>query len=187
MTDDDSILSEEDQALFRQYMRHVKPLNPSKHYIPQKTPTLKTKPIFSKKEYHNRVAATPLPKPHLMYDTSETVQSESVLSFSHEPTLSKKRLRELKRGKIPYTARLDLHGLRLDTAEQALYQFIQHQAQLKHRCVLIIHGKGGRFGEDPVLKNHVNCWLKQFPEILAFHSALEKHGGSGAVYVLLKN
>jgi DNA-nicking Smr family endonuclease len=52
--------------------------------------------------------------------------------------------------------------------------------------VLIIHGKGGYDGGPSLLKSQVNHWLKQMPEVLAYHSAVRQHGGLGAVYVLLK-
>jgi len=37
-----------------------------------------------------------------------------------------------------------------------------------------------------VIKNKVNSWLRQHQDVLAFHSAMPKDGGNGAVYVLLK-
>ncbi len=36
------------------------------------------------------------------------------------------------------------------------------------------------------LKTHVNSWLRQHRDVLAFVSAPEKQGGTGAVLVLLK-
>lgn len=38
----------------------------------------------------------------------------------------------------------------------------------------------------PCNKNLLNRWLPQMNEVIAFHSALPKDGGSGAIYVLLK-
>ena len=37
-----------------------------------------------------------------------------------------------------------------------------------------------------MLKSYVNKWLPNLPEVMAFHSAQQHHGGAGAVYVLLK-
>lgn len=107
------------------------------------------------------------------------------MSYS-QPGLSNQRLKELKNGQIPWERRLDLHGLKSETARDALCQFIQTQAEHDKRCLLIIHGKGGQQGEPPIIKNLVNRWLPQMDEVLAFHSALPKDGGTGAVYVLLK-
>ena len=56
------------------------------------------------------------------------------------------------------------------------------------RCAHIIHGKGYRSGErQPVLKRKVNYWLRLRPDVLAFCSATPRDGGTGAVYVLLRN
>ncbi|MDH5572217.1 MAG: Smr/MutS family endonuclease, partial [Gammaproteobacteria bacterium] len=55
------------------------------------------------------------------------------------------------------------------------------------RCVRIIHGKGyGSVSQQPVLKQFVNYWLRQREDIMAFCSARQADGGTGAVYVLLK-
>ncbi|TMO58770.1 Smr/MutS family protein, partial [Pseudoalteromonas aurantia] len=37
-----------------------------------------------------------------------------------------------------------------------------------------------------VLKSYTNKWLQEMPQVLAFHSALKCHGGSGSTYVLLR-
>ena len=36
------------------------------------------------------------------------------------------------------------------------------------------------------IKSYVNHWLREIPEVLAYHSAQRHHGGVGAVYVLLR-
>jgi DNA-nicking Smr family endonuclease len=72
-------------------------------------------------------------------------------------------------------------------ARQALSAFLQ-TCQLKAaRCVRIIHGKGRNSQHGlPVLKHKLNKWLQQRNEVLAFCSARQTDGGTGAVYVLLK-
>jgi DNA-nicking Smr family endonuclease len=51
----------------------------------------------------------------------------------------------------------------------------------------VIHGKGARSGPDgPVLKAGVQRWLAQWDDVLGYVSAARRHGGSGAVYVLLQ-
>ncbi len=54
------------------------------------------------------------------------------------------------------------------------------------RCVRIIHGKGLRSGHrGPVLKAAVNAVLRRTGAVLAYVSARQVDGGTGAVYVLL--
>lgn len=175
-------ISEEDKALFRQMMNSVKPLSHKKTIdqpLPQPPPVFKT---------IRRVKEEPIrsePAICLSSYYQEEVQSQTILSYLRHG-IPARRFRELKTGQIYWQAKLDLHGLKIETARDTLLSFIMRQYKLDNRCVLIIHGKGGLHGEPPVLKNLVNHWLKQIPAVLAFHSAQPKDGGSGALYVLLK-
>lgn len=176
-------LSEEDKALFRQVVEKVKPLAKSNKIVSEEA---KNPPQATKSPTYR--PQLPMTKDHDFYLSdyyTEAVQASTPLSYCNH-SIPAKRLRELKSGQISWQARLDLHGLRSDDAKNALIRFIRQQHALAHRCLLIIHGKGSPQGEPPVLKNLVNHWLQQFPEVLAFHSALTRDGGSGALYVLLK-
>ena len=172
-------LTDEDKALFQNMMSSVKPLKQTQTLAPRAKPPDK---IPSRKIQH-------APPPQINYQLSnyyaEPVSSEAILSYGKH-NIPRKRMSELKSGKIPWEARLDLHGLRPDGACDALCQFIDSQAHNNKRCLLIIHGKGGQNFNAPILKNLVNLWLSQLPQVLAFHSALPRDGGSGALYVLLR-
>lgn len=103
------------------------------------------------------------------------------------PGLQHKALRKLRRGQFRVSAELDLHGMTVQVARQALSEFLQQCRTSDRRCVRIVHGKGnGSRHRGPVLKSMVNRWLQQRDEILAFCSAPPHDGGTGAVYVLLK-
>ena len=181
MIDDDS-LSDEDKALFREHMRCVKPLKESTAKTQFKAPVPVHKPQNRKLE----LFPSPSKKEYFLSDyLTETVHTHSVLSYAH-PSVPGKRFKDLKNGHIPWEARLDLHGMQVDSARNALCHFIETQTLNGKRCVLIIHGKGGQEGAPPLIKNLVNRWLPQMEEVLAFHSALPKDGSNGAVYVLLK-
>ena len=66
-------------------------------------------------------------------------------------------------------------------------QFIDESVGRGHTCVRVVHGKGLGSGErGPVLKSKVNGWLRRWHEVLAFVSTRQGHGGTGAVYVLLR-
>ncbi|HHF7368467.1 TPA: Smr/MutS family protein [Legionella bozemanae] len=176
----DDFLSDEDKALFRESMRSVKPLNEKTKRVKVEAP----KPSIQSKK--NKSLEIQEKKEYYLSDMIvDTVFSETILSYAH-PSLSNQQFKALKQGKIPWEARLDLHGLKSEKARDILCQFIQTQVESSKKCLLIIHGKGGYLGAPPVIKNLLNRWLPQLDEILAFHSALPKDGGSGAVYVLLK-
>lgn len=172
-------VSEEDKELFREMMQSVKPLD-------KRTP-LSSQPI--PKTIQRPRSKEPIKQSYTRFDLSnyytDTVSAETILSH-YKQSIPHRRVIQLKNGQIPYEARLDLHGLRPDAAQESLCHFIEQHRQLGHRCLLVIHGKGGKHGESPILKNHVNHWLQQLPHVLAFHSAIPKDGGSGALYVLLK-
>lgn len=97
-----------------------------------------------------------------------------------------KILRKLKAGKIPFEASVDLHGMTSDQAYNALLDFIDECRLNQCRCVRVVHGKGAKFAEKPILKNKVDYWLRRTSGILAFVSAQPKYGGTGALIVYLK-
>ena len=108
------------------------------------------------------------------------------LNFSR-PHIPRTTLRNLRRGKIAVQCETDLHGMTRDEARGHIREFISHCLQHDFRCVRIVHGKGlGSGPRGPVLKNGVNNWLRTWDEVLAFCSAPDNDGGSGAVYVLLR-
>ena len=175
----DDILSDEDKALFRRLMHEVTPLGQ------RKKSTLRTLPRSEKPSQKTISNDAPTIQYNLSNYYHDTVNTDSILSY-YKKSIPKRRLTELKGGHIPWQARLDLHGLRPDAAQESLCRFIEQQGRLANRCLLVIHGKGSLRGEPPILKNHVNHWLQQLPQVLAFHSALPRDGGSGALYVLLQ-
>jgi DNA-nicking Smr family endonuclease len=117
-------------------------------------------------------------------ESTETVSAEQTIHFA-KSGLQNKTLRKLRQGQLTPQATLDLHGLTSLQAQQVLLEFIAYCKQRDFRCVRIIHGKGRV--DTPTLKNKVNQWLRQLPAVLAFHSAPRNDGGTGALYVLLRN
>ena len=97
--------------------------------------------------------------------------------------------RKLRMGRYDIDARLDLHRMTVKQAREEVHQFVRDAMQLGLRTVLIVHGKGQRKVEQErtaVLKGYVNRWLQDIEDVQAFHSAQPVHGGTGAVYALLK-
>ncbi|WP_192034716.1 Smr/MutS family protein [Halomonas sp. YLGW01] len=118
----------------------------------------------------------------------EPVRPSEWLDFT-VPDLPQRTRSQLKRGAIAWEAGLDLHGYTVDEARAELESFLAEAQAQRARCVLVVHGKArSASGPDayPVIKSHVNAWLREWPSVLAFCSARELDGGSGAVYVLLR-
>ena len=74
----------------------------------------------------------------------------------------------------------------VEQARSAVLNFLLYSRGHHHTCVRIIHGKGRFSPSGAKLKNYVNCWLMQISWVLAFSSAHQRDGGTGAVYVLLR-
>ncbi|WP_447591502.1 Smr/MutS family protein [Aquipseudomonas campi] len=97
------------------------------------------------------------------------------------------QMRKLKAGQVAFEGSIDLHGMSVEKARETLWEFFAEAARLEVRCARITHGKAARLdGKRPLIKSHVNTWLRQHPQVLGFASCLPRHGGTGALYVLLK-
>lgn len=172
-------ITEEEQALFRASIEGVTPLK------------------------QNRVPShkSPPPPRPLHREADEQKVLEDMFSDSLDPAdmetgeellfarngLQHNVLRKLRRGQFSIGGELDLHGLRVEEAREALSHFLLHCRQQHKQCVRIIHGKGNRsHKQQPILKGKVNHWLRQRDEVLAFCSARPIDGGTGAIYLLLK-
>jgi len=118
-------------------------------------------------------------------DDTESHGGES-LRF-HRPSVGKRTMRKLARGSFSVQAEIDLRGMTVAEAKPRLSEFIESCARDGKLCVRVVHGKGlGSGNRGPVLKQKVNRWLRQWDAVLAFVSTRQVHGGTGAVYVLLR-
>jgi len=176
--------SKDDQNLFRELMKGVRP-------IKQNLADL-GKPRHAKDINHQarRQAATSEPTSLSDSGISDSqvrpVNPGESLLF-HVPDLPLRTLQELKKGQLSWQEGLDLHGLTIEKSRAALSEFIRDGYKSSSRCLLLVHGKSyNRENEVPSIKSHVNVWLRQMPEVLAFCSALPKDGGTGALYILLR-
>jgi DNA-nicking Smr family endonuclease len=115
------------------------------------------------------------------------VESGDELSF-RRPGIQDTLMRRLRRGHYRVEFELDLHGLTLPEAKEQIRSFVARSIARQARCVRIIHGKGlGSGPRGPVLKHAVNVILRRFDAVLAFCSARQVDGGTGAIYVLLSD
>ena len=111
-----------------------------------------------------------------------------VLEFKR-PGIQNGVYRKLRLGHYQVDARLDLHRMVVKQAREEVFSFIEEATRLGLRTLLIVHGKGqskSQGDQTAVLKGYVNHWLQHLDQVQAFHSAQPQHGGTGAVYVLLK-
>ena len=120
------------------------------------------------------------------FDASSLLETDEHLSF-RRPGIGTDVTSKLRRGDWSIQRQIDLHGLRIDDARDALSRFIRESHRQGIRCVRVVHGKGlGSPGKTPVLKSRVHSWLVQKNAVLAFVQARPADGGAGALVVLLQ-
>ena len=96
-------------------------------------------------------------------------------------------LGKLRRGHWVVQSVIDLHGMTVDEARDALADFLLEARNRGLRCVRVVHGKGLTSpNREPVLKGKVRRWLSQWDDVLAYCEAARHAGGAGAVIVLLR-
>ncbi|HYW03172.1 MAG TPA: Smr/MutS family protein [Gammaproteobacteria bacterium] len=172
-------ISDEDTALFRSAVRGVRALHGGR--VERRAPPPTPRADFRRRDERAVVRELGECEP-----TGADVETGEELSYGR-PGLRPGVLRRLRRGQYPLQAELDLHGLTVPEAHDALADFLRECAAEGTRCVRVIHGKGLRSAHrGPVLKGKVNLWLRRRDEVLAFVSARPADGGTGAVYVLLR-
>ncbi len=176
-------MQDDDFSLFQAELRGVKPI---KH---DRADTGKPKPNRARLETLRQAATARVESIKV-----DGLSDQFVIDVGAEDALywagngiQESQMRKLKLGQIAFEGSLDLHGMNVEKARDTLWEFIAEANKLEVRCVRVTHGKAVRMdGRKPMIKSHVNTWLRQHPQVLGFTSCLAKHGGTGAVYVLLK-
>lgn len=169
---------EDDSRLFREAVRDVKPLTKA-----EAAPAPRRPPARARFTREDRQAVL---QESLQDEAGEADRAGGEeLVFSRDDVQSTV-LRKLRRGQYRVQAEIDLHGLNVLQAKEALREFLADALVRSYRCVRIIHGKGLRSGHrGPVLKGAVSSVLRRVGAVLAYVSARQADGGSGALYVLL--
>jgi len=102
--------------------------------------------------------------------------------------IDRRTLQRLKRGLVSIDARLDLHGMTQEEAHRHLTLSLAHYQRQGARCILVITGIGERT-TGGTLRRMTPRWLAEPPNaarIIAYSPAQKRHGGEGALYVLLR-
>ena len=99
-----------------------------------------------------------------------------------------RRFQRLKRGKIKIAASCDLHGCTAEQAKQQLSSFLNQLMLHSTECALVICGKGLHSpSHRPIVKNIAAALMRLHTKVLAYCPALQKDGGHGAFYVLIRH
>jgi DNA-nicking Smr family endonuclease len=100
--------------------------------------------------------------------------------------------RRLGAGSVQPDRVLDLHGMNLDTAWQAIDRALEQSIAAGDRVLLLITGHH-RPGAPPVERGRIRAavrdWLaasRHAPRIAAVRGAHRRHGGGGSLYIVLR-
>ncbi|WP_154180315.1 DNA endonuclease SmrA [Vibrio furnissii] len=174
-------MSQDDFELFQQMMGDVKPLK-------NDTAELKKPHTVSDAQLAKREAAVSLSDgdpDFLSIDHAPMIKPDDLIEFKRDG-VQDGVYRKLRLGKYPIQARLDLHRKTLKEGRDEVVSFLKQCMRLDIRTVVIVHGRGERSTPPALMKSFVAHWLSQIQDVQCAHSAQRFHGGSGAVYVLLK-
>ena len=96
--------------------------------------------------------------------------------------------RRLHHGDFAVQDSLDLHGMTLAEAKEALDLFFRDAVRRRLFCIKVIHGRGLRSPNGPVLKEAFRKLLHEHFRkwVIAYATAKDCDGGLGATYVILK-
>ena len=101
------------------------------------------------------------------------------------PGLDGKISKEIRRGKLPTQARIDLHGLSIHDAHNQINSFLEDCYYQDKRKVLVVTGKGG----DHSIRREFPLWVQQSPLrqiVISCTAAHQRQGGGGAFIVVLR-
>ena len=172
--------SNQDHDLFVQEMAGVTPLKRAD------TTTLNKTENATPGQYYRRLAA--------QYSEEEKNCALSLIlkqTLTESDWLSYKRdgiqhgvFKNLRTGKYPLEATLNLNGMKPEQTRNALIEFVQECQSCNLRSVLITFGRSKSTGT--LIKSYLAQWLPALEEVQAFYTAQIHHGGDRAVYVLLR-
>lgn len=172
-------LSAEEEALWRRVMATVRPIraaaaDPASGPAKPPTPTPKPRPPVAPPSSSPRIATRPQPAPGTTLDRSWD--------------------RKLATGTVVPDSSIDLHGHTLDSAYALLDTALEAAIRRGDRVLLLITGRPPRpESERPHARGRIRAavgdWLaasRHAARIAAVRAAHPRHGGAGALYIVLR-
>jgi len=174
-------MSQEDSDLFQQMMKNVNPIKQdtvklTKSY--QLTDAQLAKRKAAQKNTVNKID-------YLSLDSAPMLKPEDIIEFKRNG-VQDSVYHKLQLGQYSIQATLDLHKHTLEQARDEIVHFINRCMRMDIQTLILIHGKGQRSNPPAMMKSHVAYWLPQIKDVQCVYSTQRHHGGTGAVYVLLR-
>ena len=174
---------DEDDELFRAAMTDVARLNTvSRPVKPRAEPTLSQR---ARREGAESTKQANVDPNYLTLGEVKQLAPHELVSWKKDG-VQEGVFKKLRLGQYPLEGRLALHRKTVKEARAELFDFTRLALAKGWRCVLVNHGRGERSPTPARIKSYTIAWLAQIPEVLAYHHPERRHGGAGAVYVLLR-
>ena len=177
-------LAPEEAALWARVMASVRPIEPGRRpaaAAPVAAPALQARPA--------KPVKAPAAAPPSVAPKAERQKRPAV-----GVTLDGGWDRRLSRGLVEPDRTIDLHGHTLDTAYRLLDGALGHAIASGERVILLVTGRPPRAGSDRphargAIRAAVGDWLagsRHSGAIAAVRGAHPRHGGAGALYIVLR-
>ncbi len=122
---------------------------------------------------------------HLSLEHANMLKPDEIISYRRDG-VQDAVFRKLRLGKYDFQTRLDLHQYTLQDARKEVLAFLKECQRMDMKACIIVHGKEKHSNPPALMKSFVCQWLEQISDVQCFHSAQRHHGGTSALYVLLK-
>jgi|GEM_PF-1157060 len=174
-TSDEEIFAEAMHGVQRVYWKHAS------HSLSRPAPAPKTGPEF----YEHKMM-------------QEAMKGDNPIPVSEHPeyiegwigVAGKRFMPNLRNGMYSIQGQIDLHGLTLVEARNAVEEYIIRMSRFRSCCIKIIHGRGINTPVDrATLKDSLPRLLstrRMSRYVVAYASAPSCDGGVGSIYVLLR-
>ncbi|WP_033920147.1 Smr/MutS family protein [Sphingomonas sp. 37zxx] len=184
-------LSPEEAALWARVMASVRPIEGrAKPVAPAAVPAVLPKPVVAKAPPGKLVK----PKPKVVAAPIVAVRPPATPKAAAQATLDGGWDRRLSRGLVSPESSIDLHGHTLATAHRVLDAGLADAVARGDRVLLLVTGRPPRAdAERPygrgAIRAAVGDWIAgshHAERIAAVRGAHPRHGGAGALYIVLR-
>jgi DNA-nicking Smr family endonuclease len=175
-------MNDEEISAFSEAMKDVKRLSQKKRLVERKKNTASSQMIAKSS------AAKLLEETLADFYTIDVANLPEYME-GHVEGLNPLTIERLKNGDFSIQKSLDLHGYSTETARELFEEFLKEAILSGIHCVRVIHGRGLKSKEKPVLKERLKSWILKAMNrkwIVAFSSCKMCDGGPGATYILLR-
>lgn len=153
---------------------------------------LKSNRIIREIDFNHKIQPCINVNNNLEYKHETYYNTEYIKPLAKNETfgINRRTDKKLRNGQLKIDMTVDFHGMTLEEAFEQLLHQLNLAYENKLRCILLITGKGKNTkpGRESIKRN-IEKWLKHqeiSSKIIKYVDATNKHGGTGAIYVLLK-